>query len=117
MKITGPLYMIVFEDCDISPEVFAGEDAERFARKRFEQVLISWNASLFKRIDNGIRDRGRCRETLRRLAVESDATDFSIMQHAQRNPRICTDNRFGEPIMYGGRRQEYSKSDAARKPA
>lgn len=55
MKITGPVFMIVFEDRDVSPEVFAGEQAESCARQRFKQVLDNWNASLFQRIDDGVR--------------------------------------------------------------
>jgi hypothetical protein len=55
MKIYGPVFMIVYEDADVSPEVFAGEQAEECARRRFEQCLTNWNASLFQRIDDGQR--------------------------------------------------------------
>lgn len=55
MKIQGSVFMIVFEDADVSPEVFAGEQAEECAKRRFEQCLANWNASLFQRIDDGKR--------------------------------------------------------------
>jgi hypothetical protein len=45
----------VYEDAEVSPEVFAGEQAEECARRRFEQCLMNWNASLFQRIDDGQR--------------------------------------------------------------
>lgn len=57
MKITGPVFMIVFDDLDVSPEVFAGERAEDCARQRFKRVLDNWNASLFQRIDDGVRSQ------------------------------------------------------------
>lgn len=55
MKLHGPVFMIVYEDPDVEPEVFAGERAEECARRRFEYCLMSWNASLFQRIDDGQR--------------------------------------------------------------
>lgn len=55
MKLRGPVFMIVYEDHDVRPEVFGGEEAEECARVRFEQILANWNASLFKRIDDGRR--------------------------------------------------------------
>lgn len=59
MKLSGPVFLIVFEDRDVAPECFGGEQAEEGARDRFEQVLTNWNASLFQRIDDGIRGSAR----------------------------------------------------------
>lgn len=55
MNLHGPVFMIVFDDRDVPPEVFGGEQAEQGARARFEQVLTNWNANLFQRIDDGRR--------------------------------------------------------------
>lgn len=59
MNLVGPVFMIVFDDRDVSPEVFGGEQAEEGARARFEQVLTNWNANLFQRIDDGRRPHKR----------------------------------------------------------
>jgi hypothetical protein len=55
MNLVGPVFMIVFDDRDVPPEVFGGEQAELGARARFERVLTNWNANLFQRIDDGRR--------------------------------------------------------------
>lgn len=57
MHLVGPVFMIVFDDQDVAPEVFAGEQAEECAQRRFKQVLDNWNAGLFQRIDDGERRR------------------------------------------------------------
>ena len=57
MNLVGPVFVIMFDDRDVPPEVFGGEQAEAGARARFEQVLTNWNANLFQRIDDGRRPR------------------------------------------------------------
>lgn len=59
VKLYGPFFLIMYEEPGIPVEYFGGEQAEQCARKRFEQVLDSYNASLFQRIDDGIRSPGR----------------------------------------------------------
>lgn len=55
MNLVGPVFVIMFDDRDVPPEVFGGEGAEVAAHARFEQVLTSYNANLFQRIDDGRR--------------------------------------------------------------
>ena len=50
-------------------------------------------------------DETRCAGCPRKMG-EADVTDFMIMRHGQRNPRVAASNYVtGEPIHYGGRRQ------------
>lgn len=39
-------WVIMFEDVDVSPEVFIGEGAEAAARHRFKANLLNWNCHL-----------------------------------------------------------------------
>ena len=50
---TEPVWIIRYQDQDISDEVFAGEDAEKFARRRFDQQRNSWSLSLFQEVARG----------------------------------------------------------------
>lgn len=107
MKLHGPVFMIVFDDTDVSPQVFAGEQAKECAKRAFEMHLMNWNCCLFQRIDDGVRGSAR-REAFRRalaiVAETSDETDHMIMTWAQRHPRVCASNHpTGEPLLFGGR--------------
>jgi hypothetical protein len=44
--------MIYFDDPEVGPEVFMGKDAERAARRRFEEVSYNWTCYLFKEVLN-----------------------------------------------------------------
>lgn len=55
MKLSGPVFLIVFDDPDIPLETFAGERAEELAKRRFEQLLMYWSAGLYQRVDDGRR--------------------------------------------------------------
>lgn len=107
MKLHGPVFMIVFDDAGVGPEVFAGEQAEDCARRAFEAHLSNWNCSLFRRVDDGLRHgakREEFRIALDRLTAEADGVDAMIMLWAQRNPRVCASNHpTGEHMHFGGR--------------
>ncbi|CAB4149769.1 hypothetical protein UFOVP555_29 [uncultured Caudovirales phage] len=49
-------HMIVFDDADREPFMFAGAGARESAIKAFEQVSTSWNAHLFVRVERNSRD-------------------------------------------------------------
>ncbi len=49
-------WVIYFDDADRKPEVFGGEGAENAAKRRYEQISISWNAHLFVKVDSNSRD-------------------------------------------------------------
>lgn len=50
-------WMIYFDDADRRPEIFTDEGC---ARKRYEQISVSWNAHLFKRVHSNSRDYDQC---------------------------------------------------------
>lgn len=49
-------HMIVFDDADRQPLMFAGAGSRPAALKTFEQISQSWNAHLFVRIQQNCRD-------------------------------------------------------------
>jgi len=50
---TEPVWIIRYQDQDMSDEVFAGEGAEKFARRRFDQQRNAWSLSLFQEVARG----------------------------------------------------------------
>lgn len=49
-------HLILFDDADVEPIMFAGSGARRAALAKWEQVSINWNAHLFVRIEKNCRD-------------------------------------------------------------
>ncbi|WP_448679971.1 hypothetical protein [Pseudomonas nicosulfuronedens] len=49
-------HLIMFDDADVKPIMFAGCGARRAALAKWEQVSINWNAHLFVRIEKNCRD-------------------------------------------------------------
>lgn len=49
-------HLILFDDADVKPIMFAGSGARRAALAKWEQVSINWNAHLFVRIEKNCRD-------------------------------------------------------------
>ncbi|WP_176707263.1 hypothetical protein [Pseudomonas sp. AU12215] len=49
-------HLILFDDADVKPIMFAGSGARRAALTKWEQVSINWNAHLFVRIEKNCRD-------------------------------------------------------------
>jgi uncharacterized protein YpiB (UPF0302 family) len=49
-------HMIVFDDADVKPIMFAGSGSRHAALKTFEKISHNWNAHLFVRIASNSRD-------------------------------------------------------------
>lgn len=47
-------WVIKFDDTEVEDEVFMGNGAKQGALKRFEQVLMNWNAHLFREYRQGV---------------------------------------------------------------
>ena len=45
-----PVWLIRYDDAEVADEVFVGETAEAFARRRFDQQRGAWSISLFQEV-------------------------------------------------------------------
>lgn len=49
-------HLILFDDAEVKPIMFAGSGARKAALAKWEQVSIGWNAHLFVRLEKNCRD-------------------------------------------------------------
>ena len=49
-------FIIKYEDNEVEDEIFSGYGAEEGALKRFEQLSLNWNCSLFQLIKQNFKD-------------------------------------------------------------
>lgn len=73
-------WLIYFEDHEVRPEIFTGENAEEAARCRFIAISDNWNAHLFECVKSNCGTGEYARQDVTRVGLSSEPTEAMLQE-------------------------------------